>query len=50
VKAVFDRIEKEAGRLDILVNNAFQVPSRPDGSEDPELLFRDFWEQPGQVL
>jgi dehydrogenase/reductase SDR family member 1 len=47
VKAVFDRIDEECGKLDILVNNAFQVPVRPDGKEDPDLLFKNFWEQPG---
>ena len=47
VKALFERIDSEQGRLDILVNNAFQVPQRPDGLEDKDLLFRDFWEQPG---
>ncbi|KAJ1396684.1 hypothetical protein B484DRAFT_304517, partial [Ochromonadaceae sp. CCMP2298] len=47
VEEVFRRIEREQGRLDILVNNAFQVPSRPDGKEDKGLLFRPFWEQPG---
>lgn len=47
VQRVFDTIEREVGRLDILVNNAFCVPRRPDGKDDPELLFRDFWEQPG---
>lgn len=29
------------------MNNAFQVPSPPDGSTDKSLLFRDYWEQPG---
>ena len=47
VKALFDRIDAEHGRLDLLVNNAFQVPERPDGVEDKDLLFRNFWEQPG---
>ena len=40
VKALFDRIEKEQGRLDILVNNVFRVP--PGG---PSKLFGKFWEQ-----
>jgi NAD(P)-dependent dehydrogenase (short-subunit alcohol dehydrogenase family) len=47
VKALFERIEVEQGKLDILVNNCLQIPMRPDGKEDPDLLFRNFWEQPG---
>jgi len=47
VAAVFDTIAADHGRLDILVNNAFTVPTRPDGQPDPDLLFRNFWEQPG---
>lgn len=47
VKALFDRIAKDCGRLDILVNNAFQIPLRPDGELDNDLLFRKFWELPG---
>jgi dehydrogenase/reductase SDR family member 1 len=47
VEALFKEIEKVDGRLDLLVNNAFQVPVNPSGEEDKDLLFRDFWEQPG---
>ena len=47
VENVFKKIEADVGRLDILVNNAFQTPRRPDGIEDKDLLFRNFWEQPG---
>lgn len=39
VKALFARVEREAGRLDVLVNNAFAIP--------PELTSgRKFWEVP----
>ncbi len=47
VTKVLDLIRKKENRLDILVNNAFAVPKRPDGVEDKDLLFRNFWEQPG---
>jgi NAD(P)-dependent dehydrogenase (short-subunit alcohol dehydrogenase family) len=47
VKAVFDRIEKDHGKLDILVNNVFQKPNPPNGERDDNLLFKNFWEQPG---
>jgi NAD(P)-dependent dehydrogenase (short-subunit alcohol dehydrogenase family) len=47
VENLFKQISVEHGKLDILVNNAFQVPSLPDGAKDKDLLFRDFWEQPG---
>ena len=47
VRRVFEEIDRRHGRLDILVNNAFQTPSPPDGAEDPYLLFKKFWEQPG---
>ena len=47
VQAVFDTIRSSHGRLDVLVNNAFAVPKRPDGATDDDLLFRDFWDQPG---
>ncbi|NED67344.1 short-chain dehydrogenase, partial [Streptomyces sp. SID10244] len=36
---LFDRIEREQGRLDILVNNAFALP---DDLTDPE----QFWRKP----
>lgn len=39
VAALFDRVAKEAGRLDVLVNNAFAFP-------DVTTLGRPFWEQP----
>ncbi|WP_454791972.1 SDR family NAD(P)-dependent oxidoreductase [Mycolicibacterium lutetiense] len=39
VDALFDRVGTEAGRLDILVNNAFSLP---DDLTDPE----PFWEKP----
>ncbi len=42
IKNVLQRIEKNHGRLDVLVNNAFQVPSNEN---DSDLLFRNFWEQ-----
>jgi len=38
VEALFDRVFAEAGRIDILVNNAFAIP---DGE-----LFQPFWEAP----
>lgn len=47
VEDLFHLIEKNHGKLDILVNNAFQVPKPPDGSTDEDLLFKNFWEQPG---
>ena len=37
--ALFDRVEAEQGRLDILVNNAFAIPSQP-------IWGKPFWEQP----
>ena len=40
VKQLFEQVEKEQGRLDILVNNAFRIP---DGG--PTKLFGKFWEQ-----
>lgn len=39
VAALFDRVQKEAGRLDILVNNAFQL-------SDDLLEPKPFWEKP----
>ena len=47
VELLINQIKNEQGRLDILVNNAFAVPSRPDGKDDDDLLFRNFWELPG---
>jgi NAD(P)-dependent dehydrogenase (short-subunit alcohol dehydrogenase family) len=39
VAALFERVEREQGRLDILVNNAFALP---EGLTEP----RPFWEKP----
>eukprot|EP01031_Cornospumella_fuschlensis_P039088 gene39088-47554_t len=48
VEVLFKRIAEESQRLDILVNNAFQLPKDPTGTlSDTEFLSRDFWEQPG---
>lgn len=38
VKAVFERVESEQGRLDILVNNAFALGTAPQ-------LKTKFWDQ-----
>lgn len=40
VQSLFQQIGQESGRLDILVNNAFQLPTETDA------LFQKFWEQP----
>ncbi|KAI2491206.1 enoyl-(acyl carrier protein) reductase [Fragilaria crotonensis] len=40
VKQLFAQVEKEQGRLDILVNNAFRIPAG-----GPSKLFGNFWEQ-----
>eukprot|EP01038_Epipyxis_sp_PR26KG_P004652 gene4652-6536_t len=45
VQLLFQQIENSHNRLDILVNNAFQIPQQ--NSYDNDLLYRDFWEQPG---
>lgn len=42
VKALFTRIRREQGRLDILVNNAYQIP-------DPPVLGGGFWEHPANL-
>jgi len=42
IKALFERVQKEQGRLDILVNNALNV--RTDIKQTPP-----FWEQPVEV-
>lgn len=42
VLELFRRLESEAGRLDVLVNNAFQVP-------DPPVWSGAFWEHPMSV-
>ncbi|MGE0791521.1 MAG: SDR family NAD(P)-dependent oxidoreductase [Sandaracinaceae bacterium] len=39
VRAVFDRIQTERGRLDLLVNNVFAIPKEP-------IWGKPFWEQP----
>ncbi len=39
VAAVFERIDRERGRIDILVNNVFAIPDGP-------LFNTSFWEQP----
>ena len=38
-RALFDRVKSEQGRLDILVNNVYQIPS-------PPVLSGGFWEHP----
>jgi dehydrogenase/reductase SDR family member 1 len=40
VQQLFQQVEREQGRLDILVNNAFRVPQG-----GPKKLFGKFWEQ-----
>ena len=42
VKALFERVAAEQGRLDILVNNVYQIPS-------PPALSGGFWEHPVSV-
>jgi dehydrogenase/reductase SDR family protein 1 len=39
VLALFDKVQRELGRIDILVNNAFSVPDRP-------IFQGKFWEHP----
>ncbi len=39
VEALFDRVEREAGRLDVLVNNVFAIPNE-------RMWGVPFWEQP----
>jgi dehydrogenase/reductase SDR family protein 1 len=39
IRALFDRISQEQGRLDILVNNAYKIP-------DPPVWGGGFWEHP----
>ena len=45
VKYLFEKVEKDYGRLDILVNNAFQLPMNKSGKYDIDNLFQGFWEQ-----
>ncbi len=42
VRALFQRIDKEQGRLDILVNNVYQIP-------EPPAMGKGFWEHPISV-
>jgi NAD(P)-dependent dehydrogenase (short-subunit alcohol dehydrogenase family) len=42
VRALFEQVEREQGRLDILVNNVYQIP-------DPPALSGGFWEHPISV-
>ncbi len=42
VRALFDRIRDEQGRLDVLVNNAYKIP-------DPPVFSGGFWEQPVSI-
>jgi len=42
VRALFQRVEREQGRLDILVNNVYQIPS-------PPAMGKGFWEHPISV-
>jgi dehydrogenase/reductase SDR family protein 1 len=42
VRALFERVEKEQGRLDILVNNFYQIPN-------PPAMGKGFWEHPISV-
>ncbi len=42
VKSLFDRVASEQGRLDVLVNNVYQIPN-------PPALSGGFWEHPVSV-
>ncbi len=42
VKALFERVEAEQGRLDVLINNAYQIP-------DPPVFDGGFWQHPVSV-
>ena len=48
VKAVFDQVRSEQGRLDVLVNNAMSTPQRTDLPEGAESFWdlHPFWEVP----
>lgn len=46
VETLFNTIDINEGRLDILINNAFQTPRLPSGVYDSTLLFKNFYEQP----
>jgi len=42
VRALFEQVERDHGRLDILVNNVYQIP-------EPPVLSGGFWEHPVSV-
>ena len=42
VQALFDRVDAEQGRLDVLVNNVYQIPN-------PPAMGKGFWEHPVSV-
>ena len=42
VKALFERVDAEQGRLDVLVNNVYQIPN-------PPAMDKGFWEHPVSV-
>ncbi len=42
IRALFERVQKEQGRLDVLVNNVFKIP-------DPPVWGGGFWEHPVSV-
>ena len=42
VHALFQRVEEECGRLDVLVNNVYQIPN-------PPAMGKGFWEHPVSV-
>jgi dehydrogenase/reductase SDR family protein 1 len=44
VKHLMDRIERDHGRLDILINNAFRLPQG-----GVEMLYKKFWEQGPEI-
>ena len=48
VKNFFQKVDETVGGLDILVNNAFELPSdSANSSATTDVLFQKFWEQPG---
>ena len=46
VAALFERVENEQGRLDLLVNNAWGGYQRPAGQRDAAFFDVPFWQQP----
>jgi dehydrogenase/reductase SDR family protein 1 len=42
VRALFDRVDQDQGRLDVLVNNVYQIPN-------PPAMGKGFWEHPISV-